>query len=637
MKNRRAGKWIAFGLIALVVTGYTVIPSEIRPDSPDGGTPVAVRTAEDSVVSIGDDVRREVLAKEAAAPDNAALEEQTALIRKNIPRESIPASPDPNGLGDAPGQVTVADPSEYTNNEIYVTYTDGSDEVLSCRNSQEVSENLAVLAEEENVAYVQPNYTYTMAESEDPSEESSGAEAPNDPYFNKQWGLFNDGSFEMDPRQTHPEYDNPLNQPSDGETQPEDSAETQPTAVAGMDINYLEASELYMDSDREIIIALIDTGIDYTHTDLQDAFWKNEGEIPGNRKDDDGNGFTDDVYGWNFYGNNNKVLASGQEVHGTHVAGVLAAASGNGKGITGASLNPKVKIMILKVLGGRDGEGSTASIVSAIRYAQNNGASICNLSLCSDANDQALYRAIAGSSMLFITASGNTGSDIDKNPSYPASYDLDNILAVANMAADGSLELTSNYGVNSVDIAAPGTDILSTTPGNTYGFMTGTSMATPLVAAAAATVYSHYEDITVDDIPGILLTSARVTDELTGRVSTGGMLDMKAALSLDKELINEAAANRKKSGSSPEIYTQVTNRLGRDYLVVKVKDMDGNLAKTAYAEGNLTTLEFLGGTAGKPFALNALGIHVFDIKNGGTYTFYAADESGNETIKAVAL
>ena len=95
MKNRRAGKWIAFGLIALIVTGYTVIPSEIRPDSPDGGTPVAVRTAEDSVVSIGDDVRREVLAKEAAAPDNAALEEQTALIRKNIPRESIPTSPDP--------------------------------------------------------------------------------------------------------------------------------------------------------------------------------------------------------------------------------------------------------------------------------------------------------------------------------------------------------------------------------------------------------------------------------------------------------------------------------------------------------------------------------------------------------------
>ena len=161
--------------------------------------------------------------------------------------------------------------------------------------------------------------------------------------------------------------------------------------------------------------------------------------------------------------------------------------------------------------------------------------------------------------------------------------------------------------------------------------------AEPVERAMRVVEERYAEDITVDDIPGILLTSARVTDELTGRVSTGGMLDMKAALSLDKELINEAAANRKKSGSSPEIYTQITNQLGRDYLVVKVKDMDGNLARTAYAEGNLTTLEFLGGTAGKPFALNALGIHVFAIKNGGTYTFYAADESGNETIKAVAL
>ncbi|MBR6503722.1 MAG: S8 family serine peptidase [Firmicutes bacterium] len=623
MKNRRGGKWIAIGLTALIVTGFTVFPAEVLTPDPAENIPAAVRSAQDSVVSAGDEIRQEIRAKDPAAPAEipAASRTETAFAGDTAAPEIKADAADPTDLDDASGLIEPADPSEYTNNEIYVTYTDGTDEVRTCRDSRDVSENLAMLAGEENVAYVQPNYTYTLAE------------APDDPFFGKQWGLYNDGSFEMDNKQPHPEYDNPLGlNPEDPQPQ-----EPESQALAGRDINYLEAAGIFNDFDREIIIALIDTGADYTHPDLQETFWVNGGEIPGNRKDDDGNGYTDDVYGWNFYGNNNRVLASGQEVHGTHVAGILAAASGNGRGITGASLNPKVKVMILKVLGGSDGNGSTASIVSAIRYAQANGASICNLSLCSDANDHALYRAIAGSSMLFITASGNTGSDIDKTPSYPASYDLDNIIAVANMSADGNLEVTSNYGVNSVDIAAPGTDILSTIPGGAYGFMTGTSMATPMVAAAAATVYSHYEDITVDDIPGILLTTARVTDELMGRVSTGGMLDMKAALSLDKELIQEAAANRKKSGSSPEIYTQTTTRMGRDYLVVKVRDMDGDLTQTVYSPGNLTPPEFLGGTVGKSFRLNALGIHVFAIKAGGTYTFYAADESGNETIKAVAL
>lgn len=631
MKNRRAGKLIIFCLIIFTVVGFSPVTSGNLKDS--AKSPAAdTHTMKSAVVNAGAEIQQEIKEKGSSSVEPKSVsedpEEETVFAD---PKETIQAirgsAPDP--LDEASGVIASADPSDYVDNEIYVTYRDGSDEVVNCSSPGEVAKNLTQLSEDENVAYLQPNYTYTMAEGPEPEEnEEDVVIPPNDPYFGKQWALFNDGTFEMDSQQTHPEYDNPLGQNTGVGTSP---------AESGIDIHYLDASQLFHDSHREIIIALIDTGIDNTHPDLQDVFWTNENEIPGNRKDDDGNGYADDVYGWNFFNNNNKVLADRQEVHGTHVAGILAAASGNGRGVTGASLNPDIRIMPLKVLGGKDGHGSTASIVSAIRYAEANGASICNLSLCSDANDQALYRAIAGSSMLFVTASGNTGTNIDKTPSYPASYDLDNIISVANIAPNGSLEKTSNYGANSVDIAAPGTNILSTTPGNTYGFMTGTSMAAPMITAAAATVYSHYEDIYVTDIPGILETTARVTDELTGRVSTGGMLDMKAALSLDRDIIREASAERNRVGSSPEIYTQTTSYLNRNYLVVKVRDTDGDLVKTAYSAGNLTIPEFLGGTAGRPFDLNPLGIHVFTIKTGGTYTFYAADESGNETIKAVVI
>ncbi len=629
MKNRRAGILIIF-LILFTVAGSASAPAGTLKDLA-GAPALDSHTMKSAVVNAGSEIGQEIKEKGPGGDVNASAESPDEETVFADPKEAETAIRESTAdvLDSASGVIAASDTSAYVDNEIYVTYRDGSDEVVNCSSPGEVEQNLARLSEDKNVAFLQPNYTYTMAEGPEPEEdETEVILPPNDPYFGKQWALYNDGTFEMDAQQSHPEYDNPLGQNTGEGTSP---------AKTGTDIHYLDASQIFHDSHREIIIALIDTGIDYTHPDLRDAFWTNEKEVPGNRKDDDGNGYVDDVYGWNFFGNNNKVLADRQEVHGTHVAGILAASSGNGLGVTGASLNPDIRIMTLKVLGGKDGHGSTASIVSAIRYAEANGASVCNLSLCSDANDQALYRAIAGSSMLFVTASGNTGTNIDKTPSYPASYDLDNIISVANIAPNGSLEETSNYGANSVDIAAPGTNILSTTPGNTYGFMTGTSMAAPMVTAAAATVYSHYEDIFVTDIPGILETTARVTDELTGRVSTGGVLDMKAALSLDKEIIREASANRNRVGSPPEIFTQTTTYLNRDYLVVKVRDMDGDLLKTAYSAGNLTIPEFLGGTAGRPFELNPLGIHVFTIKNGGTYTFYAADESGNETIKAVAI
>ena len=199
-------------------------------------------------------------------------------------------------------------------------------------------------------------------------------------------------------------------------------------------------------------------------------------------------------------------------------------------GLAGIGQSDHVKVMAVKALGGSDGSGTTASIIQAIQYAEANGAQICNLSLGSSQNDPALYRTIASSKMLFVVAAGNDGTDLETAPSYPASYDLDNLIAVANIRYDGELDPTSSYGAASVDLAAPGSYILSTTPGNTYSYMTGTSMAAPMVSAAAAMVYSAFPKATLADVKDILLASVHKLDCLTGRTATGGMLDLGAAM-----------------------------------------------------------------------------------------------------------
>lgn len=205
-------------------------------------------------------------------------------------------------------------------------------------------------------------------------------------------------------------------------------------------------------------------------------------------------------------------------------------------GIAGIVQSDHVKIMVLKALGGSNGSGTTDSIIRAIQYAEANGASICNLSLGSSTNDRALYQAIAGSSMLFVVAAGNDGADTDVSLGYPASYGLDNIISVANLNYDGALHDSSNCGAVSVDLAAPGSYILSITPGNGYSYMTGTSMAAPMVTAAAAMVYSYYADITLADVKEILLSSVKTLDTLDGAVATGGMLDLGAAMTYDLDM-----------------------------------------------------------------------------------------------------
>ncbi len=409
-----------------------------------------------------------------------------------------------------------SDPSDYENNQILTILRNGELKLLSCRDATELSQKLSELCADPQVALIQPNYTYTDT-----------AALTADPLSERQWALKNSGGFTLEETsERFPVISDPFGMPA----APQQEIR-QVVASFGIDINAAEGFQLYNGGRRPVTVALIDTGVDFSHAELSHSQWVNEDEIPGNGIDDDNNGYIDDVCGWNFYANTNQVYTGSDDVHGTHGAGTIAAAANNGIGIAGIVRGDQIRLMSLKALGGNDGSGTTASIIEAIRYAENNGASICNLSLGTSQNDMALYHTIADSSMLFIVASGNDGRNIDRFPCYPASYSLDNIISVANLNVDGRLHPTSNYGASSVDIAAPGTYILSTAPQNTYCYMTGTSMAAPMVTAAAAMVYSHFDQSSLADVKEILLSSATTLDSLHSRTASSGMLNLGAALS----------------------------------------------------------------------------------------------------------
>ena len=445
------------------------------------------------------------------------------------------AEPETVPLDRTAGVLATEDLSAYENHQALVMYADGGFDVMTYDSKDALADGLKALAADENVMLVQPNYSY-----------GNTGLSVDDALAGEQWALDNDGTFQMEEQENeYPVFDDPFEEPSapwhwmppqhrggfHWFSATADDSNT--TATAGVDVNAEKAWSLYSGGKRDVVVALVDTGVDYTHEDLADNIWVNTDEIPGNGIDDDGNGYVDDVYGWNFYSGNNQVYTGSDDSHGTHGAGTIAAESGNGVGIAGLAQGEHVKVMEVQALGGKDGSGTTASIIQAIRYAEDNGAKICNLSLGTDQDDRALYQAMAASNMLFVVAAGNDGADTDTSPSYPASYSLDNIISVANLNYDGTLHSSSNYGAASVDLAAPGSYILSTTPGNTYSYMTGTSMAAPMVSAAAAMVYSYFDDITLADVKTVLLSSACPLDGLSGKTVTGGMLVLAAALSYD--------------------------------------------------------------------------------------------------------
>lgn len=295
--------------------------------------------------------------------------------------------------------------------------------------------------------------------------------------------------------------------------------------------------------DSNMVVAVIDTGIRNTHEDLAGNIWSNPDETP-NGQDDSGNGYVDDLWGWNFVDDNNDPFDD--HGHGTHVAGTIGAVGNNGVGVAG--VNWEVRLVAVKFLDA-SGSGTTLNAIRAVEYVNSLAAHvrISNNSWGGGGYSLALEEAIEAAGLanqLFVAAAGNNASDNDENPFYPASYDLDNVISVASIAQGGGLSSFSCFGAQSVHIAAPGSDILSTEADSdvAYGTKSGTSMAAPHVAGAAALIWSRNLAATYTDVRDAILESAAPNAALVGRVATDGELDLPAAmaalggiLSLDRQ------------------------------------------------------------------------------------------------------
>jgi subtilisin family serine protease len=354
------------------------------------------------------------------------------------------------------------------------------------------------LQSEQTVEFAEPNWVYRHQASS------------NDTYYTdgSLWGMYGDGST-------------PANQYG---------SQAGEAWAAG----HTECTNVY--------VGIIDEGYMYMHEDLLGSAGKNPGEIPGNGVDDDGNGYVDDVYGWDFDGNNNTVFDGVNDDHGTHVAGTIGGNGGNGKGVAGVCW--KVKLISAKFLGTQG--GTTANAIKAVDYITDlktrHGINLVatNNSWGGGGFSQALQDAIgrAGTAnILFVAAAGNGGRDgvgdnIDTTPSYPASYPNANIIAVAAITSNGAKASFSNYGATSVDLGAPGYGIWSTVPLKSkgqivsgYASYSGTSMATPHVTGAVALYAASHDKATADEIKAAILSSVLPTASMSGKTTSGGRLN----------------------------------------------------------------------------------------------------------------
>ena len=279
------------------------------------------------------------------------------------------------------------------------------------------------------------------------------------------------------------------------------------------------------------VVAVIDSGVDYNHYVFVDsgAIWSNDDEIPGNGIDDDGNGYIDDVRGWNFAYNNNNPMDD--DNHGTHVAGIIL---GTTQDILASTVEPaKIKIMPLKFLSAT-GEGSTSDAIEAINYAINNGASILNNSWGGGSYSQALQDAVIAaynSRVSFIAAAGNSTNNNDISATYPASYTVPNVVSIAATRIDDDLAYFSNFGAQSVHVASPGVSILSTLPNDSFGYSSGTSMAAPFVAGLAALMKYEAGEINGFQVRELLFNNSAGIGSLANKVASQSRIDTFQAVS----------------------------------------------------------------------------------------------------------
>ncbi|MFM9904926.1 MAG: S8 family serine peptidase [Pyrinomonadaceae bacterium] len=320
---------------------------------------------------------------------------------------------------------------------------------------------------------------------------------PNDPQFGDQWALNNLGQ--------------------DG-------------GKERADIDALKAW-LKTKGSEDVVVAVLDSGVDFTHVDLRENMWIRPENVPAYT--DDELGTFNDINGYN--GTDKIADPMDDNGHGTHCAGIIGAEGDNGEGIAG--VNWHVKIMPLKFLG-RGGFGSTDDAIEAINYAidrKRHGVNIriISASFGSTEHSQALedtIRAAGDAGILFVAAAGNDGSDNDRRPHYPSNFDLPNVISVAALDRNDQLAGFSNFGIKTVHIAAPGKDILSTWLNDAYREASGTSMATPYVSGVAALIIANEPSISMEKLRARLLNSVDKVDALNGKIVSGGRLNAAKAV-----------------------------------------------------------------------------------------------------------
>ncbi len=384
------------------------------------------------------------------------------------------------GMSDAATQASVTEFAEAHGFELIEAREYDRLAVLVDHRYRDAKDVLDLLDASELTDYSEPHYVYDVVRT------------PND-YGDYLWGLHNTGA-------------------SGG--------------AAGADIGAFEAWDVSTGSGT--IIAVIDTGVDVTHPDLRPNLWTNPGEVPGNGVDDDGNGYVDDVHGYDFVHDDGD--PDDREGHGTHVAGTAAAKGDDGYGVVGAAFD--AQIMGLKFLD-RGAGGYSSMAAAAIHYAVNNGADVINASWGGYGQSTAIRNAIAyarSRGVLFVAASGNQANDNDQYGFYPASFTLDNVISVASHDRYDRLSSFSNYGASRVDLMAPGSSIVSTVPGGDWAYMDGTSMASPFVAGVAALLRAADPTASLAELRSALLDHTTPVAGGSDRVATGGRLNAAAAL-----------------------------------------------------------------------------------------------------------
>jgi subtilisin family serine protease len=371
--------------------------------------------------------------------------------------------------------------------------TDKSAYLVKLSQDQDMRAAIAQLKSEKGVETAEPNAIYHAFDDG----------IPNDPDFVKTWALNNTGQK------------SPLEQEAT-------------TGVPGADIHILPMWKDGIRGSRDILVAVIDTGIDSEHPDLKDNIYTNPGEIAGDGKDNDENGFVDDIHGWNFAAkSNNSVDDNG---HGTHCAGTIGGVGNNGVGVAG--VNWEVTLLPLKFLSA-SGSGTLKDAVEAINYARMMKVKVMSNSWGGGAFSETLLKAIEDArdaGILFVAAAGNDSANNDANPTYPASYDVLNVIAVAATDNRDMLAKFSNFGSRSVHVAAPGAGIYSTYKNGTYKTLSGTSMAAPHVAGLSALLLSTHPEWNFSEIKNRIIKSCDVIPTLGGKVVSMGRINALNAL-----------------------------------------------------------------------------------------------------------